>query len=226
MDDYSRREINESNSNAAHALSSNIVHTKTEGNPSLIEMLSTKGHGVWFSIVVNQKGKLVACAFSDRSRGEAEKAVRNSLPTNSPHLLSKQNADSQSFRVLARFYNGKGVGTNLRALDLSSVSDFRREVYNLLCRIPIGKVTTYGAIAQKLGGKRYARAVGTAIATNPLPLIVPCHRVVPASLRVGNYGMCGRDPAQGGYMKRKLLEREGVKFQGERVSKQSTWVPK
>ena len=189
-------------------------------------MLSTKRHGIWFSIVVNRNGKLVACAFSDRSRGESEKAVKKSLPKSTSYPLSKHHADSQSFRVLTRFYNGKGDGTNLQTLDLSSVSGFRRDVYNLLCRIPLGKVTTYGAIAQKLGGKRYARAVGTAVATNPLPLIIPCHRVVPASLRVGNYGMCGRDPTKGGYMKRKLLEREGVKFQGERVSKESTWFPK
>jgi len=168
----------------------------------------------------------VACAFSDRSRGESERAVKKSLPKSTSYPLSKHHADSQSFRVLTRFYNGKGDGTYLQTLDLSSVSGFRRDVYNLLCRIPLGKVTTYGAIAQKLGGKRYARAVGTAVATNPLPLIIPCHRVVPASLRVGNYGMCGRDPTKGGYMKRKLLEREGVKFQGERVSKQSTWFPK
>jgi len=114
----------------------------------------------------------------------------------------------------------------MQALDLSSVSDFRKDVYNLLCKIPLGKVTTYGAIAQKVGGKRYARAVGTAVATNPLPLVIPCHRVVSASLRIGNYGMCGRKPSTGGYMKRMLLEREGVMFQGDKISKKSTWTPK
>jgi methylated-DNA-[protein]-cysteine S-methyltransferase len=109
--------------------------------------------------------------------------------------------------------------------DLSSVSVFRRDVYRTLCKIPLGKVTTYGAIARKLGGRKYARAVGTAVATNPLPLVVPCHRVVPSSLKVGNYGMGGRDPSKGGYMKRMLLEREGVRFQGDKVSKQSIWIP-
>jgi methylated-DNA-[protein]-cysteine S-methyltransferase len=87
-------------------------------------------------------------------------------------------------------------------------------------------VTTYGAIAKELGGMRYARAVGTAVATNPIPLIVPCHRVVPASFEVGNYGMGGRKPSTGGYMKRQLLEREGVKFLGRRVSEKSKWTPK
>lgn len=114
----------------------------------------------------------------------------------------------------------------MTSFDLSGVSGFRRDVYVLLCRIPRGKVTTYGAIARRLGGERYARAVGTAVATNPLPLIVPCHRVVPSSLKVGNYGMCGRDPTTGGYMKRILLEREGVTFEGERISRASIWNPK
>ena len=108
---------------------------------------------------------------------------------------------------------------------MSNVSDFRNKVYEVLLRIPRGKVTTYGAIAKRLGGKRYARAVGTAVATNPFPLIVPCHRVVPVSLRVGNYGMGGREPSTGGYMKRRLLELEGVRFEDEKVSKQSIWKP-
>jgi methylated-DNA-[protein]-cysteine S-methyltransferase len=192
----------------------------------LIETFSARRDRVWFSVAVNQEGKLVACAFSDRNRREAERGVSNSLAGKIARPLRRHPADDQSLRLLSRFYNGKGDRASLRILDLSSVSSFRRDVYNLLCKIPLGKVTTYGAIAQKLGGKRYARAVGTAVATNPLPLIIPCHRVVSASLEVGNYGMCGRKPSTGGYMKRMLLEREGVRFQGEKVSKQSTWKPR
>ena len=180
---------------------------------------------MWFSVAVNQEGMLVAAAFSDRSRREAERAIANSIPRTSIHNLHGKHGENKNLRTLRKFYEGKGRRTNLGVLDVSSVSSFRREVYRLLCKIPLGKVTTYGAIAKKIGGKRYARAVGTAVATNPLPLIVPCHRVVPSSLRVGNYGMGGRDPTKGGYMKRRLLEREGVSFQGERVAKQSIWFP-
>jgi O-6-methylguanine DNA methyltransferase len=191
----------------------------------LIEISAIKRNGTWFSTAVNEKGKLVACAFSDRSRREVERAMQNSVST----MLGRANrtrGNEENFHVLTDFYGGKGSKmASSRLVDLSSVSGFRRDVYRVLCEIPIGKVTTYGAIAQKLGGKHYARAVGTAVATNPLPLIVPCHRVVPASLKVGNYGMCGRDPATGGYMKRMLLEREGVKFEGEKVASQSIWIP-
>jgi methylated-DNA-[protein]-cysteine S-methyltransferase len=119
---------------------------------------------------------------------------------------------------------GKGR-TELKSLDLSSVSSFRKKVYQVLQEIPRGRVTTYGAIAKKLASRRYSRAVGTAVATNPLPLIVPCHRVVPFSLEIGNYGMGRRKPSEGAYIKHGLLEREGVKVLGNKVSKQSLWYP-
>jgi O-6-methylguanine DNA methyltransferase len=191
----------------------------------LTQISSAKRDGIWFSVAVNQKKKLVACAFSDKNRREAEKAILNSLPAKTSNPANGRRAHHKSFRILTDFYRGKGRKDSLQILDFSSVSSFRRKVYNVLCQIPLGRVTTYGAIAQRLGGKRYARAVGTAVATNPLPLVIPCHRVVPASLEIGNYGMCGRKPSTGAYMKRMLLEREGVKFQGQKVSKRSTWIP-
>jgi len=189
----------------------------------LIEIFTWKRNGVWFSVAINRRGKLVACAFSDRSRREVERAVGNSLPRKMDSSIRRNHGSSKILRVLTNFYDGKGKNASLNPVDLSSVSGFRRDVYEALCKIPLGKVTTYGAIAEGLGGKRYSRAVGTAVATNPVPLIIPCHRVVPSTLRVGNYGMCGRNPSTGGYMKRMLLEREGVKFQGEKVAKQSIW---
>jgi len=191
----------------------------------LIAISSTKRNGIWFSMAVNEKGKFVASAFSDRNRREAERSVGNSLSGKIRRPIRRERGSSRNLRTLTRFYDGKGKRSSLNNLDLSSVSEFRRDVYRVLCKIPLGEVATYGAIAKKVRGKRYARAVGTAVATNPLPLIVPCHRVVPASRLIGNYGMCGRNPAHGGYMKRRLLEREGVRFQGERVSKRSVWIP-
>lgn len=193
---------------------------------ALIEISTAKRNGVWLSVALNPKGKLVACAFSDRNRREAERAVNDNIPKKIDRTTRRNRGRNQAFTILTNFLLGKGKKASLRPADLSFVSGFRRDVYGMLCKIPRGKVTTYGAIAKKLGGKRYARAVGTAVATNPLPPIIPCHRVVPSSLRIGNYGMCGRNPATGGYMKRLLLEREGVRFQGGKVSKESIWRPR
>ena len=167
----------------------------------------------------------MACSFSDRNRSEAERAVKRALSSKSSDFENTHRKNTRAFRELYAFYDGYGKRVDSSSFDLSYVSGFRRRVYEELLRIPRGSVTTYGAIAKKLGGKRYARAVGTAVATNPLPLLVPCHRVVPVSFKVGNYGMGGREPSTGAYMKQRLLEREGVKLQAGRVLKQSNWTP-
>jgi len=188
----------------------------------MIRITSQQKEGVWFSLALNERHQLVACSFSDRSRSDAEESVRGTIPRS--QIETGGSIDPSMFQEIYGAYLGKGTG-QLKSFDLSNVSEFRRKVYSLLQAIPSGKVTTYGALAKRVGGKRYARAVGTAVATNPISLIIPCHRVVPASLKVGNYGMPGRKPSEGGYVKRGLLEREGVVFSGEKVSEKSLWKP-
>ena len=188
----------------------------------VIQISSENKDGVWFTAAVNERGQLVACAFSDRDKEASERVVKDTIRVD----FSTQN-DSLLNRTLQELYGlflGKGK-MHLKELDLSHVSGFRKRVYLQLSRIPRGKVTTYGAIAKVLGSITYSRAVGTANAMNPLPLAIPCHRVLPSSLHVGNYGMPGGKPSDGAYMKRALLEREGVKFQGARVSKEFLWDP-
>jgi len=188
----------------------------------VIQISSENMEGVWFTAAVNEKGQLVACAFSDRNKELSEAVVRKAIPVDfSNHNDSFLNRRLQELHSL---FSGRGK-LDLKELDLSRVSSFRRRVYLQLSRIPRGKVTTYGEIAKKLGSVTFSRAVGMANAMNPLPLAIPCHRVLPSSLRVGNYGMPGRKPSDGGYMKRALLEREGVKFDGNRVSKEYVWSP-
>ena len=190
----------------------------------MIEIASKRKDGVWFSLALNEKGKLVACSFSDRKRREAETAVKRTLQRKVGKMRNRRMQSLTIFQEIYRRFSGKRMRIKWDELDLTHSTQFQKKVYRLLCQIPYGRVTTYGAVAGRLGGRRYARAVGTAVASNPLPLIIPCHRVVPASLTVGNYGMPGRKPSQGGYMKRRLLEREGVKFLGANVSKESVWT--
>ncbi len=80
-------------------------------------------------------------------------------------------------------------------------SDFQREVWSALLRIPWGETRTYGELARRLGREGAARAIGTANGANPLPLLIPCHRVVAAS-GLGGY-------SGGLALKRWLLELEG-----------------
>jgi len=191
----------------------------------VIRIHSETKDGIWFTMAMNEKNELVACNFSNESRLKAEKSVQESIPK---RLIARDGTNERDYRTIAdsiyRAYLGNG--TRMKKLDfLENVSGFRKKVYAQLNRIPRGRVTTYGAIAKKLGSKRYSRAVGTAVATNPISLIIPCHRVLPSSRKVGNYGMPGRDPTEGGPIKRALLEREGVKFIEDKVVEECLWSP-
>jgi O-6-methylguanine DNA methyltransferase len=90
-------------------------------------------------------------------------------------------------------------------IDLIGLSEFQLKVLNILRRVPRGEVRTYGELASLAGRPKAARAVGSVMASNPIPILIPCHRVVPSSGGVGNYGL-------GPQMKRTLLAREGVKI--------------
>ncbi len=88
-------------------------------------------------------------------------------------------------------------------VDLRGLPDFQRSVLTTCATIEAGTVRSYGWIARRLGNPGSVRAVGTALGRNPIPLIVPCHRVVRSDGSVGNY-------AFGAEMKRALLVREGA----------------
>ncbi len=95
------------------------------------------------------------------------------------------------------------AGALTRRVDLSMVdSDFRREALRRLCEVPSGSVVSYQALAAVIGAPNAQRAIGTAMATNPIPVYVPCHRVVRSDGMVGNYG-------GGPSRKIKLLRAEG-----------------
>lgn len=88
-------------------------------------------------------------------------------------------------------------------LDLSSRTPFQRRVMEVVRGIPRGEARPYSWVAYRVGKPRAARAVGTVMATNPLPLIVPCHRIVRNDGSIGSYGFGTREKAR-------LLEMEGV----------------
>jgi methylated-DNA-[protein]-cysteine S-methyltransferase len=90
-------------------------------------------------------------------------------------------------RELDEYFEGQRRGFDL-TVDWSLTSGFRRQVLEATARIPSGHVATYGALAAQVGKPTAARAVGNAVGSNPVAIVVPCHRVVPASGGVGNYG--------------------------------------
>ncbi len=89
---------------------------------------------------------------------------------------------------------------------------FQQEVYQIIQEIPKGRVTTYKAVAERIGTRAY-RAVGQALGANPIPLLVPCHRVIGSDRRLTGFG--------GGIdLKKKILGAEGVEFEDEKVKKE------
>jgi methylated-DNA-[protein]-cysteine S-methyltransferase len=106
---------------------------------------------------------------------------------------------------IADFFRGKALRFNLDVVDLNLCSEFQRRVLIAEYGIPRGWVSTYGRIAKHLRQPYAVRAVGRALATNPFPIVIPCHRAIRADGTLGGY--------QGGLiMKKKLLEMEGIRF--------------
>ncbi len=88
-------------------------------------------------------------------------------------------------------------------IDLSSGTPFQRRVWGAIRSIPSGQLRSYKWVARRVGGARYARAVGAALGANPVPLIVPCHRVIATDGSLGGF-------SGGLRTKRRLLALEGT----------------
>jgi O-6-methylguanine DNA methyltransferase len=101
---------------------------------------------------------------------------------------------------LQRYFNGEKILFTDR-LDLSGATTFQRAVWKATLSIPYGETRTYAWVAQQMGKPRALRAVGKALARNPLPIIVPCHRVIASSGNLGGF-------SGGLALKKRLLELE------------------
>ncbi len=88
-------------------------------------------------------------------------------------------------------------------LDLTRGTNFQQKVWQTLCRVSYGRLRSYQWVAVRIGGSEYARAVGNAVGANPMPIVIPCHRIVSQDKSLGGFSG-GLDT------KRKLLTLEGT----------------
>lgn len=157
--------------------------------------------------IAYQGQKVLALAFGHSTESSALRAVKRRVK-DSP-LQEPDNTDQELELVddlidrLQTFAEGEPVDFSEIQIDDSYGTSFQRRVLKACRAIPWGETRTYGELAKIAGRPGAARAVGTVMAGNRVPLIVPCHRVVPAS---GGFG--GFSAPQGVKMKRRLLTQE------------------
>jgi O-6-methylguanine DNA methyltransferase len=165
----------------------------------MIEVYIQNIEGTWFSLAMG-KQQVVTTSFDREQRTALNKVLCN-LPFNAPfQVFHEPSAHAKDvLATLKEIYDGKEPNSQL-SLATSHLSAYTRKVLKATLSIPVGYVTSYGAIAKAVGGG--ARAVGNAMACNLFPPVVPCHRVVKSDLGLGGYG------AGGLTVKLELLRRE------------------
>lgn len=113
---------------------------------------------------------------------------------------------------LQEYLNGQRKQFTL-PLDWQQIKGFQKEILQIACEIPFGEIRTYGQIAAMIAKPNASRAVGAALARNPLPILIPCHRVVAA-----NGHLTGYLGEKGIQTKKFLLELEGHHIVGEKLA--------
>lgn len=150
------------------------------------------------TVAVTDRG-LVRVLFDDDYRDEALERMAREV---SPRILASARRTDEARRELSEYFAGGRTRFDLR-IDRRLIHGIAAEVLFETGRIPFGRTSTYGAIAERIGKPKAARAVGNALGSNPIPVVIPCHRVLRTGGALGGYG--------GGVdRKTTLLEIEGV----------------
>jgi methylated-DNA-[protein]-cysteine S-methyltransferase len=126
---------------------------------------------------------LCRVSFDPAPEAELERLARDF----GPRVLRTPAALDRVRRELDEYFAGRRQAFDLE-LDLRATPEFHRRVLAELNRVEYGHTTTYGALAKQVGAPRAARAVGTVMNRNPLPIVLPCHRVVGANGSLTGYG--------------------------------------
>lgn len=153
----------------------------------------------WIELAASDKGVtsivLSSLARPMRGNGQGRRRPLDEATVPSPVLAEAQTQ-------LIEYMSGARRQFSV-PLDLTSGTSFQRRVWRAILKVPFGRVRSYQWVADKIGGKQYARAVGMALGANPVPIVVPCHRIVAHDGSLGGFS-CGLP------LKRRLLRLEGT----------------
>lgn len=148
-------------------------------------------------VAVTSRGVL-RVAFEDEDRDRVLAQIAREI---SPRILESAGATDEARRELEEFFEAERTGFALK-IDRRLIHGIARDVLRATSRIPYGRTTTYGTVARRIGRPTASRAVGRALGSNPIPIVIPCHRVIGASGSLTGY-------AGGLDRKIALLELEG-----------------
>jgi methylated-DNA-[protein]-cysteine S-methyltransferase len=168
----------------------------------------------WCGIAWNAAG-VVRFTLPTSSEDSADRLLLRRMPD---ALRSEPTAEiDDAIDAAQRYFAGEPIDLSGVRLDLGPQDAFFAKVYDTVRRLGWGETTTYGTVAKSLGaGPEAARDVGQAMANNPIPLIVPCHRVLAAGNKIGGFSAPGGSDA-----KRRMLELEGVQLAPPKPVQQS-----
>ena len=155
-----------------------------------------RGEGPLRTACVPSPFGVLRATFSER--GLARLEFSGSMSKTAP---AGDKMAQQLVRELAAYFRGN-ANQFLTPLDLGSATPFQQSVWAELRRVPFGKTLSYGELARRVGAPRAARAVGQAVGANPIPILIPCHRVIRSDGALGGF-------SAGLEIKQWLLRHEG-----------------
>jgi O-6-methylguanine DNA methyltransferase len=140
----------------------------------------------YMGMVMTERGIAFLCLPQEREKGAREK-IRNRFPNQTVPFTSFHDPAEKIWESLEGYFEGK-VRIFEFPLDLEAGTDFERRVWKQTCSIPYGETRNYGWIAEKSGYPGACRAAGNALGKNPVPILIPCHRVILSDGRLGGFG--------------------------------------
>ena len=174
-----------------------LVRAKREGLATIgYDVLASPLGPLW--VAIGPKGVTTIHYGDEPSDSELRRLVR----MYGPGVVPDRTRSSALARELDEYFRGRRREFDIE-VDLSGLTPFQTRVLSATAKIPFGAVSTYGTVAKRAGNAKASRAAGGALNHNPIPIVVPCHRVVGANGALVGY-------AGGLDVKRKLLAIEGA----------------
>lgn len=174
-----------------------VARAKREGLATVgYDVLASPLGPLW--VAIGPKG-VTTIHYGD---APSESELRRLVRVYGPGIVPDHRRSSALARELDQYFSGRRKSFDLD-VDLSGLTPFQSRVLAATARIPFGEVSTYGAVAKRAGNAKASRAAGGALNSNPIPIVVPCHRVVGSTGALVGY-------AGGLEVKKRLLAIEGA----------------